>query len=103
MQGVRYNPRGGESKVRTIDGFSENFHNACVTCYDKVTVDGVDAIASFIKLWSMCIEQARNDHPGKWRFRIRLDSGETLVRVLHLQFRDGAGQLFGKCLDLEAA
>ena len=48
-------------KIRLIDDFSENCHNACVTQYDKVTVDGVDAITSFIKLWSMCVEQARKD------------------------------------------
>ena len=76
-------------KIRLIDDFSEDFHNVCVTQYDKVTVDGVDAIASFIKLWSMCEEQVLKDAQGKWRFRILLASGETLVRVLHPQFRNG--------------
>ena len=51
----------------------------------------------------MCLEQARKDAQGQWRFRVLLDSGETLVRVLHPQFRNGDEHLLGKCLDLEAA
>jgi len=90
-------------KIRLIDDFSENFHNACVTCYEKVTVDGVDAIANFAKLWSNCVEQARHDAQGRWRFKVKLSSGEVLVGVLHPQFRDEKAKLLGKCVDLEAA
>ena len=59
-------------KVRQIDEFIVCFHNACVTMTDKVNVAGVDSIANFIKCWSECYHQARNDAQNKWRFRMKL-------------------------------
>ena len=37
-------------KIRPIDDFSEYFLNACVTTHDRVTVSGVDAIASYVRV-----------------------------------------------------
>ena len=89
-------------KIRQIDDFSECFHNACVTMTDKVTVSGVDAIANFSKCWAECIHMAKHDAQGKWRFRLTLDSGQTITRVIHPDFRKEVG-FVGKVLDLESA
>ena len=96
----RFGVEQGE-KVRQID-FSEGFHNACVTMTDKVNVCGVDGIGNFIKCWAESVYMAQHDAQGKWRFRMELSNGKSLVKILHPDFRKGF-KLEGKCVDLESA
>ena len=86
-------------KVRPVDGFSEFFHNACVTSTDKVNVSGVDAIASLIRVWSMLISQGSR-RPNR-KILLRLSDGTTLEGTLHEDFHEAP--LEGTCIDLEKA
>jgi len=97
----RFGVEQGE-KVRQIDDFSEGFHNACVTMTDKVNVCGVDGIGNFIKCWAENVHMAQHDAQGKWRFRMELSDGKSIVKILHPDFRKGL-ELKGKCSDLESA
>jgi len=72
-----------------------------VTTRDKVTVDGIDSIANFIKFWGETIHYAKHN---KWNYRVTLSDGTILEQPVHSGFHeDEDHKLVGKCLDLESA
>ena len=73
--------KDGEPKGRPIDDFSVRFHNSCVTCLEKIDVDGVDSIVSTAKLWSELVRMARLN--ANWTMSTVLSDGTTLTGTLH--------------------
>ena len=75
--------------------------NACATIDDKVSVAGIDAIASTTKLWADLIKEG-NEHPEA-KCSVTFANGATETFSLHDSFRKRERRLKGKCIDLEAA
>ena len=74
----------------------------CVSSTDKVNVAGVDAIASFIEVWSSVIKQAKPS--ADWTFSVTTSGGRVRKGTLHEGFRkEEDHQLVGKCIDLGSA
>ncbi len=66
--------------MRAIDGYSIMSHNSSVTYEDKVTVAGVDAIASLTKRWSVLVSMGRRG--PSHALSVRLDAGRVLRGTL---------------------
>ena len=81
----------GRPKIRAIDDLSAMFHNACVTCDEKISTCGVDGIAAIAKLWSDLVVMARRN--SRWAMSVVLSTGERLSGVLHKIYRDGGVEL----------